>query len=413
MSSFSLRGVRWIDVEAGAVTPIDLTVDAGRVTRVSPSEVTDGPLLGPGLVELHGRLVDLGRDGEAALRGGFTTVLLSAAQPRAFDDAAFARAHLARARTEAPVRVEVAGAATVGLRGEELSEMGTLVAAGCAALSNGPELIGDTRALRSIFEYSSRFHVPLLLRAGDVSLERGAVAAEGRRALRLGLPSVPSESEEIGVCTVAAMVRRTGRAVHLTHLWSAAGVAAVRRARAEGLPITASTTAHHLAVDDVLLERLAYAGTSVFRPPLGDDADRAALRSAVLAGELCVAADHTPVPPYLQDVEMQAATPGAIGFETAASLVWSALGDPLAWAWALAGGPGAVLGRRPVRLVVGEACPDLVWFDPDHAWTVVGAATAASHRNQPLDGQRLTGRVAGVVVRGELRSFAAEHAAST
>jgi dihydroorotase-like cyclic amidohydrolase len=100
---------------------------------------------------------------------------------------------------------------------------------------------------------------------------------------------------------------------------------------------------------------------------------------------------------------MQAATPGAIGFETAASLVWEAIGDPLPWAIALSSGPAAVLGERPLPPTLGQRCPDLVLFDPTATWVGSSASTVASHRNQPLDGRAMIGRVRAVVRAGSLR----------
>lgn len=325
-------------------------------------------------VDLYGRDATV----DAALRGGFRTVVVGP-----LEQPSDVRARLA-SPADARVRVLVAGALTKGLRGEEIADVGLLVKAGAAVLSNGGVPLKNARVLRHVLEYAGRMGVPVMLRAADPDLEAGGIVREGPRASWLGLPSVPPEAEEIGIATVAALVRRTGTAVHLTHLWSARGVEALRRARAEGLPITASTTTHHLVLSDERIDATAYAGVCRFVPPLGDDLDRSALVEALRDGTIdAVATDHKEIPLHLQDRELEIAEPGARGLETAYALVLAATGDPALAARVLSAGPARVLG-----LTVSET----IDVDPDAEWDVGPDTLGGPPYNTPLFGARLRGR---------------------
>lgn len=329
----------------------------------------------PAFVDLYGRDATV----DAALRGGFRAVVVGP-----LEQPSEVRARLA-SYADGRVRFLVAGALTKGLRGEEIADVGLLVKAGATVLSNGGVPLKSARVLRHVLEYAGRMGVPVLLRAADPDLEAGGIVREGPRASWLGLPAVPPEAEEVGITTVAALVRRTGTPVHLTHLWSARGVEALRRARAEGLPITASTTAHHLALSDDLIDATAYAGACRFVPPLGDAADRRALIDALRDGTIdAVATDDKRVPLHLQDREIEIAEPGSRGLETAFALVLGAVGDVGVAARVLSSGPARVLG-----LTMGES----IEVDRDRDWVVDADALGGPPYNTPLLGARLRGRV--------------------
>lgn len=401
-TSLRLVRARIVDPLRGIDEIGDLYVSGGVFVEEAPAGAREidcaGLVLCPGFVDLHASLPDPLRESAAAFAGGFLTVLAAPDLPTVLDRPSLVRDRLARA-AGAPCEILLAGALTAGLDGANVADVGSLVAAGASALSGGLVPVRSARALRHLLETAGRFGRPILLRAADPGLEEGGVVREGPLASRLGLPSVPPEAEEIGVATVAAIVRRTGVPVHLTHLWSAKGVEALRVARDEGLPLTGSTTAHHLALGAEIVDDLAYAGVCRFVPPLGDKADREALAGALRDGTLCgVATDHRPVPLHLQDREFEIAASGQIGFETALSLVLFALGDPALAARALATGPAAILGRRPT-LALGMPA-DLVAFDPAEPWIPSRETLRSSELNTPLIGRPLIGRVRWMMRKG-------------
>jgi dihydroorotase len=403
--SWVIRGARVVDPARGVDQVQDVGIADGQIvpaSAVAGASIVDGAgmVVAPAFIDLHASLPDPARESRASVAGGFGTVLMSPRTGVVVDQPAAVR-DLRQRAVHAACRVDVCGALTVGLGGVEIADVGLLAAAGAVAFGNAELPVRGARTLRHLLEYAGRFHRPILLRAADADLEAGGVVREGARASWLGLPHVPPEAEEIGVYTVAALVRRTGTPVHLTHVWSARGLDAVRDARDEGLPITASTTAMHLAVSDDILDTLAYAGCCRVVPPLGDDRDRAALRDGLRDGSLVgVASDHRPVPLHRQDRELELAEPGTSTAEHTLSLVLEALGgDVVAAVRALATGPAQVWRSIP-SLAYGEPA-DVVLFDPSQAWEA--SIRAGSEQNSPLLGRTLRGRVGRTWVAGELR----------
>lgn len=405
MSTFRLVDVRALDPVTGTTTSREIGVRDGVLC--DPADVADaetfsggGHLLMPGFVDLYTALVHPERDGAAAVAGGFTTVVASPEHPTLLDrpDAVTA---LRGRWADAPCRVQVVAALTSGLEGADLAEVGLLREAGAVAVGQGSRLLDRARVLRHALEYAERLGLTVFLRGGEADLEAGGVVRDGPRAVRLGLPGVPIEAEEIGIHRIAALARRTGASVHLTHVWTAAGVRALRRVRDEGLSITASTTAWHLALDPDSTGRNPYDGRLRFVPPLGDTEDRAALVQAVKDGIVdAVASDHRPLPPHAQDHAFQAATPGAAGLDVAFSLALSALGDPVSVARALSAGPRRVLGLAPAKLHLGEVA-DLVLVDPEGETRV--DRPLGAHANTPIAGATLPGRVLATWVGGVAR----------
>ena len=315
----------------------------------------------------------------------------SADHPAALDRPDAVEALVARTQ-RAACRVLPVGALTEGLGGRELAEIGMLSAAGCVAVGQGAAAVGSPRVLRHALEYAARLDVTVMVRGAEPELEKDGVALEGPRSIRLGLPGVPAVSEEIGIHRIAALARLTGARVHITHVWTAAGVQALRRVKAEGARITASTTAMHLALDPDATDLSPYDGHLRFVPPLGSPEDRAALADAVKDGVIDgVASDHRPWPAYAKDGTLEEARPGSVSLDAAFSLVLHALGgDLVSTVRALSAGPSAVLDLPVPRLQPGERA-DLVLLDPG-SHTLLDRP-AGAHSNTPLAGTRLDGAV--------------------
>ncbi len=341
----------------------------------------------PGFVDLHADLADPCLDGEAALRGGFTTVVHGPTP--SLDSAVAVRDRLGRVTPNGP-GVLLLPAATRGLAGEELADLGAFAALGVRAVGTGLYPPSDPRVLRGLFAYAAGFGLTVFVRAAEPALETGGLAREGPRAARAGLPGVPPASEVIGIARIGALARATGASVHATHCWTGEGVAALDAARAAGTRLTASTTAAHLALDDLSLLASGYAGSHRLVPPLGDPDDRAALAAALVSGRIAgVASDHRPLPAIAQEVELARAEPGMTAFLTAFPLVLSALGDPFAVVRALSTGPASVLGQTSGFTPGAPA--DLVVLDPAVKWRV--GDRLGSQANSPLCGQVLTGAI--------------------
>lgn len=387
----------------------DVTVFGERVPRDvvvgADDRVVDasGLVLIPSLVELccdpgfPGFPVreDLGSLTAAACAGGFGD-LLTGPQVDPFVDTP---EHLAAApRLGANgVRLWPAGAATVGLAGKELAEIGLLGRAGAAAISDGTQPIRDTMVLRNLLEYARGFGLRTFLRPADIDLDGLGVIHESGVAAELGLRGNPGATEEIGLTRIVALVRATGGAVHVTHIGTARGVALVRAAQVEGLPLTASTPARNLLLDEAAHLERPYDTRLRLHPPLRGIADRAALLAGVRDGTLLLAADHTPRAPEEKDLEFERAAPGSTGLESAFSAAFTALdGDLSALVAAFCTGPRALLP---------EFSGGCTLVDPRAECVVDAGAHRSRARNDALDGRGLLGVVRGCFPQASIGWF--------
>jgi len=398
-------GVRDVRISDGVVEAVGEGLEANGAVEVDCS----GGIVAPGWTDIGVELCDpglcwredLSTGSEAGAAGGFTTLVAGPATDPLVDTPAVAADVVARARAVSGARVLQSGAITVGLSGEGLAEMGLMVEAGCVALSDGRKVMANTDALRRALQYGQPFGVPMLLRPGDPGLEAGGVMHEGAASMHAGLRGIPAAAEELGISRVVALVRTTGTRVHLTQVTTAAGLAQVAAAKADGLPITAAVPARHLLLTDAEVEASVYNTATRLLPPLRTESDRAACVAAVKAGTLdAITADHVPWDQVGKELEYMHAQPGANGLESALGAAWAALdGDAAALVQAMAVGPAAVIGRT--AHVAAGAPADIVVFRPDREWTV-GAPYRSKGRYDPLSGRTLGAAVVLTIVAGRL-----------
>src|SRR5213593_3298 len=217
-----------------------------------------GYLVVPGFVDLHAHLREPGfEDSEtvatgarAALRGGFTTVCAMPNTEPAIDSPGLIAELVARAKAANAARVLPVATITRGRKGKELADLVELAEAGAVAFSDDGSPVDDARLFRSALEYSRSAGRVVIEHAQDLSLSAKGVMHEGSVSARLGLPGMPVAAEESAVARDIALARMTGARLHLTHLSTAGSIDLVRRAKADGVPVTCDVTPHHLAMTD-------------------------------------------------------------------------------------------------------------------------------------------------------------------
>jgi dihydroorotase len=402
------RGRRRADVLVVDGVVRDVGPDVGRAPGSATVLDAGGCVVAPGLVDLHTHLREPGNEeaetvetgGRAAALGGYTAVVAMPNTDPPIDSAAVAREVLALGR-HAPVEVAVAGAITVGRAGERLAPMAELAALGIRLFTDDGTGVQDGSLMRRALDYAKGLGVVLAQHAEDRQLSAGGVMHEGAWSSRLGLPGVPAAAEEAMVARDVALVGLTGAPLHLLHLSTAGSVAIVRRAKAEGLPVTAEVAPHHLALTDASCA--GYDPVFKVSPPLRTEADAAALRAALMDGTVdAIATDHAPHLPELKDVPFDEAPPGMLGLETALAVAVAVVGLERAFA-AMSWLPARIAGMAPRHggpVAVGAAA-NLCVLDPAARWTVDPAALASRSRNTPFGGWELTGRVRHTVLGGE------------
>ncbi len=416
-----IQGGTLLDPVEGVERRTDIYIAAGKIVALGeapadfhPTRIiaATGMMVTPGLVDLSARLREPGFEYKATLEsemaaavaGGVTSLVCPPDTDPVLDEPGLVEVLKLRAYKLHQAHVYPLGALTVGLQGRVLAEMAELTEAGCIGFSQANVPIADTQVLLRALQYASTYGYTTWLRPLDAYLAKGGVAASGPVATRLGLSGVPVSAETIALHTIFELVRVTGARVHLARLSSAAGIALIRAAKAEGLPVTCDVSVYHLHLIDV---DIGYFDAQFrFDPPLRGVRDREAIRTAVADGTIdAICSDHTPVDDDEKLLPFDEAAPGATGLELLLSLTvkWAREADvPLARAFSrLTCAPAEVLRLAAGRITLGGAA-DLCVFDPDEHWHVGPGMLKSQGRNTPFWGYELPARVQTTIVGGRV-----------
>ncbi len=423
-----IQGGRVLDPATQTDRVADIAIAKGRILAIGsiPADFVpnttvpaQGCVVVPGLVDLSVRLREPGHEHEgklasemaAAVAGGVTSVVCPPDTDPVLDEPGLVEMLRYRAERLHLARVFPLGALTRTLQGEILTEMVALTQAGCVAFSQAEVPLANTQVLQRALQYASTFGYAVWLRPQELHLGKG-VAASGPLATRMGLSGVPVAAETIALHTIFELVRATGARVHLCRLSSAAGVALVRQAKAEGLPVTCDVSINSLNLTDV---DIGYFDSRMrLNPPLRQQRDRDALRAGLADGTIdALVSDHTPVGEDEKALPFAESVPGATGLELLLSLAckW-AQDDGIALARAIAvvtSQPALVLGSALAPLAgdgIGRlqegGVADVCVFDPAAAWVVEPAALRSQGKYTPFGGYELPGRVRATLVGGHL-----------
>ncbi|MDH4190234.1 MAG: dihydroorotase [Betaproteobacteria bacterium] len=393
----------------GKIAALDDAAKAAGADRVLDAR---GLVLAPGLIDLSARLREPGfeykatleSEMDAAVAGGVTSLACPPDTDPPLDEPGLVDMLRRRAKVLSRARVYPVGALTVKLAGERLTEMAELAESGCVAFSQANVPVADTQVLWRALQYAATFGFPVWLRAEDLWLAKGGVAHDGEVATRLGLQGIPPFAETIALGTILELVRATGARVHICRLSTAAAVEMMRRAKAEGLPVSCDVGVHHLHLSEIDLAD--FGAHFRLEPPLRSRRDREALAGALADGTIdCACSDHAPMDEDQKHVPFAEAEAGATGLELLLPLTlkWGEERKlPLAKVLARVTSDAArVLGVASGRLAPG-APGDVVLFDPQAAWRVTPQALKSQGKNSPFLGYELTGCVRATVVAGNL-----------
>jgi dihydroorotase len=408
--SQKLDGVRDLLLVEGKIAALDVSVEA-----VPDAQEIDaaGMIITPGLIDVHVHLREPGQEhketiatgARSAAAGGFTAVCSMPNTDPPIDDPASVGFVVAQAKAARSSRVYPMGAITVGLKGESLTEIGSLKEAGAVGVTDDGQPVMDSGIMRMALEYAQAFDMPVVDHPEDLTLSRDGAMNEGLISTRLGLKGKPNASEDIHIIRDILLAELTGGRIHIQHVSTRFGVDAIRQGKARGVRVTGEASPHHMLMTDEDVD--GYRTEAKMNPPLRSPEDRDAVLEGMKDGTLdVIATDHAPHHYDEKEAAFDDAPNGIVGLETALGLVYGHLVekgviDLATMVMRMSVTPAKLFNLPGGTLTVGHPA-DVTVFDPDGEWTVDPATFESKSGNTPFKGWTLKGKPRYTVVGGEV-----------
>lgn len=417
--SLLLRNARVIDPASGLDGQRTILIDNGRITAIAEATASfsadqeidaSGLWAFPGVIDLAAWLREPGLDHKATLKsetyaaavGGITTLCYQPEPGANFDSAAQVKLIDDLNRRAAFANVAVLGNLTQGLKGEQLSNMGSLKRAGCVGVTNGWQPFKSLQTLRRAMEYAATHDLTVFVYPLEHALAAGGYMHEGEVSARLGFPAIPSAAETVAVAQTLALASHTGARVHFCRLSAKLSVKLIRQGKESGLDITADVAAHQLFLTE--MDVSDFNPLCHVMPPLRSARDRDALREGLADGTIdAICSDHQPHELDAKLAPFQQTEPGISALETLLPLTLRLVEDgvlslPEALR-KLTSNPARIIGSEAGKISVG-APADMVLFAPDCLWEVDVATLRSAGKNTPFAGWSFNGAVKRTLLAG-------------
>ncbi len=419
---------RLLDPASQLDRPGEVLVDDGKSVAIGTSLPRDGAelvdcaghCLAPGLVAMRVQLREPGDEhqetmatgGKAAAAGGITTMVALPNTDPVIDELALVEFIARRSRDVGLTRIRTYAAATKGLRGKELTEMGLLAGAGALAFTDGVAAIADAVVMRRALSYATNFDMLVIQHPEEPRLAEGGAMTAGEIATRLGLPGITPAAEVMMIERDLRLVEITGARYHAAHLSTGDAVEAIRAAKKRGLHVTCDTAPHYFALNETAVGD--YRSFAKVSPPLRSEDDRRAVVEGLRDGTIdAIASDHAPQDQESKRLPFASAASGIVGLETLLPLALELYHNgsvPLLRVLGALSQRQAEILRLPAGKLQAGAQADFAIFDLDRPWRIAVDAFHSKCRNSPFDGRPVQGRALRTVVAGRVIFSAADAA---
>jgi dihydroorotase len=422
LPTIQISGGRIIDPAQNLDQVGDLWISRGRILPIGggyeEAEIVidaHGMIVCPGLIDVHVHLREPGNEEDetiatgasAALAGGVTSVACMPNTQPAIDTQAAAEFVVLQAQRARQANVFPVGAVSKGRKGEELAELGQLVAGGAVAFTDDGAPVASAALMRRALEYSKMFDRVIMQHCQVPELTVGGVMHEGFESLRLGLPGMPSAAEDIMVARDIRLAEITGGRLHVQHISTARSVELVRDGQRRGVRVTTEACPHHFTLTDEMLR--SFDSNYKMNPPLRTWSDVEAVIGGLKDGTIeIIASDHAPHAREKKMREIDQAPFGIVGLETLLPITIKSLIEPghLTWPEALRRltcNPARLLGLRNKGTLRASADADVTIIDPAVRFAIDPARFHSKSHNSPFGGWDVSGRAHTVIVGGEVR----------
>lgn len=391
-------------------------VKIGKNLKVDDAEVINAENLFvfPALIDMHVHLrepgleykEDIASGSAAAVKGGFSQVCCMPNTSPVCDNAAIVSYIIQRAKEVNLAKVRPIGSITVGLNGEQLSEIGKMKEAGAVAISDDGKPVMNSKIMRLAIEYASDFGLICLSHCEDKNLVDGGVVNEGYNSTLTGLKAIPRAAEEIMIAREIILAETLNKAVHICHVSTKGGVQLIREAKARGVKVTAETCPHYYSLTDDVIT--GFDANTKVNPPVREKDDVVAIIEGLKDGTLdCIVTDHAPHHKDEKNIEYNLAAFGISGIETSFALSYTYLVksgvlnlSELANKMSLA--PSKILNLEGGEIIEGGVA-DIMIADLDKKYKIDSSKFVSKGKNTPFNGYEVYGEVKYTIVDGEIK----------
>ncbi len=414
-----LRNIHIVDPSISLdETGIDLEIKGGIIARIGRGLESDalvrdlgGAVVAPGFFDMHVHLREPGQENketiasglEAAMAGGFTGVCCMPNTAPPISDP-YVVSYIKEKAAGHLVELAICGTMTKARQGEELAPIASLANAGVRMISDDGSAVKSAEVMRRVFEYAKMFDLLVTQHCEEHSMTAGAAINEGRVSTKLGIPGWPSVAEEIIIARDILLAEYVGGVrYHAAHVSTKGGVRMVREAKARGLAVSCEVTPHHFTLTDEAVE--THGTMAKMCPPLRTQEDVDAIMEGLRDGTIdAIATDHAPHALHEKETDIVSAAFGIIGLETAIPLGLSFLVKKgrlslSQYIERSSLAPRRLLGLPSVAIKQGERA-NLTIFDPEKKWRFESKDIRSKSHNTPFIGTEFTGKVVGVVAKG-------------
>ncbi len=395
-------------VENGLVAKIDQNLSSDGVDEIIEAS---GYWVVPGLIDVHIHLREPGFEYKetiatgtaSAAKGGFTTVCPMPNTKPTIDNAEIVQFVNEKATNEGHVNVLPIGAITKGQKGEELSDIAQMKAAGICALSEDGRSVLNASLMKKAMIVAKELDLPILSHCEDDFLAEGGCMNEGEISKILGLKGIPAEAEEIIISRDILLAQKTGAKLHICHVSTALGAEIIKWGKAQGVMVTAEVAPHHFTLTDEVV--LGLDANTKMNPPLRTKKDVEGMKKALQDGTIdMIATDHAPHHIDEKNCSYAKAANGIVGLETSVALTITELVlqgflTPLEMMAKMSYNPAKMLGIDKGNIAVGKIA-DITIIDPNKAVIIDSNTFVSRSKNTPFNGRHVTGEVRYTLVNG-------------
>jgi dihydroorotase len=423
-----IHGGHIIDPSQGIDQVGDLLIGDGKIMQIEgtfiPGETkhfdASGLVVCPGFVDLHCHLREPGFEEKetiatgtkSAAIGGFATVCCMPNTEPPLDTPAGVDWVKQKASRDSLVALLTIGCITKGRKGEELTNMAQLAEAGVVAFSDDGNPVESSQLMRRAMDHSRDLALPVIDHCEDRTLTNKGIMNEGQLSAKLGLKGIPAAAEEAMVTRNLTLAKQTKARLHIAHVSTKGSVELIRRAKQEGISVTAEVTPHHLTLTE---ERIMgkspnkpFDTNAKVNPPLRTEEDVQALIQGLKDGVIdAIATDHAPHTLADKNCGLKLAAFGISGFETAfgclMSLVHRGAINLTQLISKLTCEPAKVIGRNNELGTLKTGAPaNITILNLEHEWTVNSSKFASKGKNTLYDGNKFKGKVMATIANGRI-----------